>query len=150
MNLFYYLVSQAFPRDNLNTMFMKKILLIDDDQDLLRSFEVTLENQGFTTLTANNGQEGLSRLQKESPDLLVLDVMMDTDLEGYNLLHKIKKDPSNKELPVILLTGMVDQLGVNLYSGVEDKDTFPNVHFHNKPVDPIRLGIIIQKILEDD
>jgi len=129
---------------------MKKILLIDDDQDLLRSFEVTLENQGFATLTANNGKEGLSRLQKESPDLLVLDVMMDTDLEGYNLLHKIKKDPSNKELPVIMLTGMVDQLGVNLYSGVEDKDTFPNVHFYNKPVDPIRLGIIIQKILEDD
>ena len=127
---------------------MKKIILIDDDQDLLRSFQVALENQGFSISTAENSKKGFELLQEENPDLLVLDVMMDTDLEGYNLLHKIKKDPRYRELPVILLTGMSDQLGVNLYSGVDDEKMFPNVHFQDKPVDPIRLGIMIQKMLE--
>lgn len=127
---------------------MKKILLIDDDQDLLRSFQVALENQGFSIYTAGNGQDGYEMLQNEVPDLLVLDVMMDTNLEGYNLLHKIKKESKYRDLPVILLTGMSDQLGVNLYSGVDDEAMFPNVHFQDKPVDPIRLGIMIQKMLE--
>jgi len=127
---------------------MKKILLIDDDYDLIRSFQVTLENQGFTTITAKNGKEGYLILLTEKPDLLVLDVMMDTDLEGYNFLHKIKKDPKFVDLPVILLTGMVDQLGVNLYPGVEDEEMFPKVHFHDKPIDPIQLCTKIQKILE--
>ena len=127
---------------------MKKILLIDDDQDLLRSFQFALENQGFSIFTAANGQDGFDMLQNEIPDLLVLDVMMDTNLEGYNLLHKIKKEDRFRDLPVILLTGMADQLGVNLYSGVDDEEMFPNVHFQDKPVDPIRLGIMIQKMLE--
>ena len=127
---------------------MKKILLIDDDQDLLRSFQVALENQGFAVFTAVNGQDGYKMIQNEAPDLLVLDVMMDTNLEGYNLLHKIKKENRYMDLPVILLTGMSSQLGVNLYSGVDDETMFPNVHFQDKPVDPIRLGIMIQKMLE--
>ncbi len=74
--------------------------------------------------------------------------MMDTNLEGYNLLHLIKKEPEYKEMPIILLTGMVDQLGVNLYSAVEDEKMLPNVRFQDKPIDPLLLVELIEDMLK--
>jgi two-component system, OmpR family, alkaline phosphatase synthesis response regulator PhoP len=121
----------------------KKILLIDDDEDLLRSFQVILESNGYEVITAIDGKTGYSVLKDQNPDLLVLDVMMRSNLEGYNLLHTIKSDHEYKEKPIILLTGMLDQLGVNLNPGVEDESMFPNVRFQDKPVDP---NVLIQMI----
>ncbi|MFA4851395.1 MAG: response regulator [Bacteroidales bacterium] len=126
----------------------KKILLIDDDEDLLRSFQVTLESKGYDVIAAYDGKEGFTKLKNEKPDLLVLDVMMDTNLEGYNLLHIIKKEPEYRKMPIILLTGMVDQLGVNLYSGVEDEKMLPNVRFQDKPIDPLILVELIEDMLK--
>lgn len=126
----------------------KKILLVDDDEDLLRSFQVTLESKGYDVITVNDGKEGFAKLKNEKPDLLVLDVMMNTNLEGYNLLHTIKKEPEYKKMPIILLTGMVDQLGVNLYSGVEDEKMLPNVRFQDKPIDPLLLVELIEEMLK--
>lgn len=125
----------------------KRVLIIDDDEDLLRSFQVTLESQGFAVITAQSGINGLALVRSEKPDLLVLDVMMKTNLEGYNLLHLIKKEPDFKKLPIIILTGMIDQLGVNLVSGVEDEVLFPHVWFQDKPVDPLFLAKMIEDIL---
>lgn len=127
----------------------KKILLIDDDEDLLRSFQVTLETNGYEVITAYDGKEGYEKLKKENPNLLVLDVMMNTKLEGYTLLHLIKKESAYKKMPVILLTGMVDELGVNLYAGVEDTDMLPNVHFRDKPIDPFALVELIGDLLKE-
>jgi two-component system, OmpR family, alkaline phosphatase synthesis response regulator PhoP len=127
----------------------KKILLIDDDEDLLRSFQVILENNGFEVITALDGKTGYSKLKIENPDLLILDVMMRSNLEGYNLLHTIKKEPEYKEKPVILLTGILDQLGVNLYPGVDDELLFPNVRFQDKPVDPNELIKMIGEMLKE-
>ena len=126
----------------------KKILLIDDDEDLVRSFQVTLESKGYNVITVSNGKEGIKKLRDEKPDLLVLDVMMDTNLEGYNLLHIIKKEPEYKKMPIILLTGMVDQLGVNLRSGVENEKLLPNVCFQDKPIDPLILVEIVEDMLK--
>jgi DNA-binding response OmpR family regulator len=126
----------------------KKVLLIDDDEDLLRSFQVILEYNGFQVVTATDGKIGFAKLKEEHPDLVVLDVMMNSNLEGYNLLHTIKKDTENKKLPIILLTGMRDQLGVNLYSGVEDESLFPNVRYLDKPIDPLLLVEQIKAMLK--
>ncbi len=127
----------------------KKILLVDDDEDLLRSLQVILESNGFDVLTAMEGKSGLAKLKNDNPDLLVLDVMMNTDLEGYNLLHDIKREPGFSSLPVIMLTGMADQLGVNLFPGVEDESLFPNVRFQDKPVNPGQLVELIQEMLKE-
>ena len=127
----------------------KKILLVDDDQDLLRSFQVSLENVGYEVITASSGKEGFTKLKSEAPDLLVLDVMMDTNLEGYYLLHRIKQEPDHKKLPIIVLTGMIDQLGVNLYSAVEDATIFTNVRFQDKPIDPLILIDLIEELLTE-
>jgi CheY-like chemotaxis protein len=126
----------------------KKILLIDDDEDLLRSLQVTLESKDFEVITATDSKKGLNKLMIEKPHLLVLDVMMNTNLEGYNLLHAIKKDPEFKKLPIILLTGMADAMGVNLSSGVEDPAMFPYVRFQDKPIDPLLLVEMINDMIE--
>jgi CheY-like chemotaxis protein len=127
----------------------KKILIVDDDEDLLRSFQVTLESKNFDVVTSPDGKDGFTKLKNEKPDLLVLDVMMNTNLEGYNLLHSIKKEPEYKKMPIILLTGMIDQLGVNLFSGVEDESMFPNVRFQDKPIDPLFLVELIGDMLKE-
>ena len=127
----------------------KKVLLIDDDEDLLRSFQVTLESKNYEVATASDSQEGFIKLKEQKPDLVVLDVMMNTNLEGYNMLHAIKKNAAYKNMPIILLTGMVDQMGVNLSSGVEDEKLFPNVHFQDKPIDPLLLADLITALLAD-
>ncbi|MGA2407115.1 MAG: response regulator [Bacteroidales bacterium] len=127
----------------------KKILLIDDDEDLLRSFQVTLENYGFDVITGFDGKNGFLMLKNDKPDLLVLDVMMNTNLEGFNLLHVIKKEPEYKKLPIIMLTGMRDLMGVNLYSAVEDESLFPNVRFQDKPINPHYLLEIIEEMLKE-
>ena len=127
----------------------KKLLLIDDDEDLLRSFQVILESNGFDVITCNEGKNGFLILKQDKPDLLVLDVMMNTNLEGYNLLHMIKSYPEYRNMPIILLTGMRDQLGVNLYSAVEDESLFPNVRFQDKPINPHLLVEMISDMLRE-
>ncbi len=124
------------------------ILLIDDDEDLLNALKLALESQDFTTETATNAPDGYLQIKAKTPDLVVLDVMMDNELDGYNLLHKIKQDPAYHDLPVIQLTGMIDQLGVNLRSAVEDHEALPNVYFENKPIDPLELINLVRKLLE--
>ncbi|MFA6923269.1 MAG: response regulator [Bacteroidales bacterium] len=125
----------------------KKILIIDDDHDLVRSFQVMLENNDYYVITASNSKEGFEKLKNEKPDLLILDVMMNTNLEGYNMLHTIKKEPDMKDLPIILLTGMLDTMGVNLVSGVDDEKMFPNVTFHDKPIYPAVLLELIKGLI---
>jgi DNA-binding response OmpR family regulator len=125
----------------------EKILLIDDDQDLLRSLQVILESNGYQVVTSDDAKIGHALFQTEKPDLLILDVMMKSDLEGYYLMQRIKKEKDNHQLPIIMLTGMKDQIGVNLYSAVEDESLFPNVRFQDKPVDAQSFIQIIKEML---
>jgi len=126
----------------------KKILLIDDDEDLLRSFQVILESSGFDVIASNEGKNGFIILKKDKPDLLVLDVMMSTKLEGYDMLRVIKNEPEYKKMPIILLTGMRDQLEIDLLSALEDELLFPNVSLQDKPIDPHILVEMIGDMLK--
>jgi len=126
----------------------KRILLIDDDEDLLRSFQVILESFGFDVTACNEGKNGFIILKKDKPDLLVLDVMMSTKLEGYDMLRVIKNEPEYKNMPIILLTGMRDQLEIDLLSALEDESLFPNVSLQDKPIDPRTLVELIRDMLK--
>jgi len=116
-------------------MSKEKILLIDDDLDLVESTKVILESQGFSIITANNGKQGVQELINNKPDLVILDIMMDTNLDGYNTLHTIRNDEFGKNIPVIMMTGIAEAMGVNLRDGVEDDNLFQNVVYLDKPVE---------------
>ncbi len=117
-------------------MAEKTILIIDDDIDLLRSLQILLEDRSFIVHTAATKEEGLSKLSSKKPDLLIQDLMMDSNLEGFCIINEIKKDARYIDLPIIMLTGIAKKMNVNFRSAVEDQEMLPNVIFLEKPVDP--------------
>ncbi|MCJ7823956.1 MAG: response regulator, partial [Anaerolineales bacterium] len=75
---------------------MAKILVIDDDPDLVTAVEHILASQGHTVLKATSGSEGLAKIQEDPPDLIILDVMMDTTTEGFQVSLRLRNpDPGS-------------------------------------------------------
>ncbi len=82
----------------------KKILVIDDEPDILELLKSTLEKNGLEVITALDGIEGFKKACEQNPDLILLDVMM-PKLDGFTVLRKIRADDATREIPVIMLTG---------------------------------------------
>ncbi|MBM4318649.1 MAG: response regulator [Deltaproteobacteria bacterium] len=116
----------------------KKILIIDDDVDLVEAMRITLENAGFAVVDAQDGQQGLAKLQAESPDLVILDVMMDTQDEGFHVAYRIRGEEQTRDLPIIMLTAVNQQTGYR-FSPDKDEGFLPVDEFLEKPIDPKRL-----------
>lgn len=92
-----------------NTL-QKKILLVDDDPLIVRMYERKLTKEGFAVRLAANGEEGLKALEKEVPNIIILDVLM-PKMNGWEALKKIKENPKTKDIPVIALTSLSDRNG---------------------------------------
>src|SRR5512145_3028449 len=101
----------------------KHILLVDDDELLVRSLAYTLEGAGYRTTLANSAWEGLSRIEQDPPDLILLDVGL-PDMDGLSMLRRIQKD---HQTPVIFLTARRRELDevLGLELGAEDYITKP-------------------------
>ncbi len=126
-------------------MKSKKLLIIDDDPDILASLEVILGAHGFIVYTASGKDQGVNQISANKPDLIILDNMMENDLEGYGMLNAFRDDESMKNIPIIMYSGMAEKLGVNFRSAVEDEKMFSNVSFVDKRED---IKILIQKVEE--
>ncbi len=86
---------------------MKKILIVEDEIPLLKALSERFIREGFSTLEAKNGLEGLSMAQQQHPDLILLDIIM-PGMDGMEMLEKLKLNPESKNIPVILLTNIGD------------------------------------------
>jgi diguanylate cyclase (GGDEF)-like protein len=84
---------------------MTKILSADDDLEIQELLRFTLENEGYTVITVNDGDEALEKIKTEKPDLVILDVMM-PKMTGYEACEKLREDPATCLLPIIMLTSM--------------------------------------------
>lgn len=80
-----------------------KVLLVDDDEDLLSIFSTALTRDGFETISAITGQDGLNKASQEKPDLILLDQVL-PDISGNDILKTLKLQDETKEIPVILLS----------------------------------------------
>lgn len=78
-----------------------KILVVDDEKNILKLYQAELEDEGYTVVTANSGEAGLSAFEKEDPDLVTLDILM-PDMDGIQVLRQMKEKKPN--IPVIMLT----------------------------------------------
>lgn len=123
----------------------RKILLVDDDPDLVSAFEAILYSRGYNVITAMNKNEGLEKLAKEKPDLAILDVMMDDDHDGFVMARDIKK--THPKLPIIMLTGISEITGVNFRAAAADPDWLPADEYLDKPVQPDELVNCIEELL---
>ena len=81
----------------------KKILVVDDEVDLVETIRFPLEMEGFQVLVAYNGEDALNQARKESPDLILLDIML-PKLDGYKVCRLLKFDERYKHIPIVMLT----------------------------------------------
>jgi CheY-like chemotaxis protein len=86
------------------------ILVVDDDADIIATSRIILEANGYEVLTASSGKQALELLSRNRPDLMLLDVMMASDTEGFDLAFQLKQDPAFKDLPIIMLTAFLDKV----------------------------------------
>jgi DNA-binding response OmpR family regulator len=89
-------------------MDKKRILIVDDEEDILIVLKFRLEANNYEVLTASDGQEGLNKARTEKPDLIILDLML-PKLDGYKVCRMLKFDESYKVIPIIMFTARVQQ-----------------------------------------
>jgi len=110
----------------------KKVLLIDDDKDFLMATKLILEKSGYEVFLAESGKSGIDMIQSVAPDLAIVDMMMETWGEGFNVIAEVRSMERGKDMPLIILSG-VDLQGP--YQSFEPSDEFPKVNLIlHKPV----------------
>ncbi len=124
----------------------KTILIIDDNPDYLFTMKTFLLRNGFRVFTANDGQQGLSLVQQEQPDLILLDVMMEALYSGFEVCRRVKNDPAIRDIPIIGISAMKDELGIQ-FDTYEDAEYFSPDAFFDKPVDKAALLKSINELL---
>jgi DNA-binding response OmpR family regulator len=128
----------------------KKILVVDDDKDLVRSIKAFLEVRGYEVQMAFNGTEAQKSIDGALPDLIILDVMMDHDTEGLNLAYKLQNETLTRRMPIILLSGFMDHVGSNYqkFEFVQGRD-WPAARFFEKPVQLSALADSVGKLITE-
>ncbi len=121
-------------------MIPKKILIVDDEEDLLLILSERLKNAGYLVSTASNGLEGLGRVMTEKPDLVILDVTM-PKMDGWQVLKRLREGEETRELPVIMLTAKGDMNSLD--EGTRQKAT----DYFIKPYEIEELLTFIRKYI---
>jgi CheY-like chemotaxis protein len=126
---------------------MAKILIVDDDQDLRESLQAILETRQYSVATAGDKEEGMEKIRSEKPDLAILDVMMTTWEDGFEMARELKKDPRLKDMPILMLTGVKGKTGIDFKSSAGDRTWCPVDGFLDKPVEAETLLKQIETLL---
>jgi len=119
-----------------------KILIVDDDPDIVEACRLVLEREGYEVAGAASRAEGMKSLEGSSPDLLILDVMMEEPDDGLRMAREIRK--AGHTFPIIMLTSVNAAMGLNID---KDEEMVPVDEFQPKPVDPQTLIAKVQKLL---
>lgn len=128
-------------------MDKQKILVVDDDVDLCDSLRVILEHTGYDVVTAGNRADGMEKVRRERPDLIILDVMMETWQDGFEMSRDLKNDPQWRTTPILMLTSIEEATGVEVKSSAGDPVWLPVDAFLEKPVSPAALLAEVKKLL---
>ena len=116
-----------------------RILLVDDDVDLVAVMRGALESKAYEVVVAYNGKEGLEKAKKEKPNLVVLDIMMPV-LDGFVFADQFRKDPALAKIPVIALSSFSDSLGQPFPFEVSE--------YLHKPIKPKDLVAKVEEFLK--
>jgi DNA-binding response OmpR family regulator len=121
-----------------------KIIIIDDNMDYLFTMKTFLTRNGFEVDTAKDGKTGLELIKDIRPDLIMLDVMMETIYSGFEVCRQIRNDPELKKTIIFGISGMEDELGLK-FDKYDDADYFSPDEFFDKPIDK---NALLKKINE--
>lgn len=131
-------------------MVNNKILIIDDDPDIVEAMRMPLVANDYNVITANCGKEGLRKAKEELPDLIILDVMMETDTEGFHVAYALRSEEPDSEyrdcrkIPILMITAISQKKGMS-FSPEKDEAFLPVNDFIEKPIQPKDL---LKKVAE--
>jgi two-component system alkaline phosphatase synthesis response regulator PhoP len=132
---------------------MSKILIVDDDPDILLAVRMCLEGAGHEVIEAMSGKQGIESIVKDRPDLIILDVMMETKTEGFQMALKLRSpDPTSefadvKNIPILMLTAIHSTTPLRFEPEI---DYLPVEMFVDKPIDPDDLVNKVNWLLEEE
>ena len=118
----------------------KRVLVCEDDPVVLRLLQVNLELEGYEVLTAQNGEEALEVANAQSPDLVVLDIMIPR-MDGYQVVNKMKAEESTKDIPVVFVSAKAQQAEVELGK------SYGVAGYLTKPFDPADVIALVGRLL---
>jgi len=123
---------------------MAKILIVDDEPDFTEATRIVLESAGHTIITATSGDQGFARAKEDNPDLIVLDVIMDSVLDGVSMSQSMYDDPEMRATPIIMVTSIAN----TDYAELFPTDEYIHIQaFLTKPVAPASLLKQVDKLL---
>ncbi len=126
---------------------MAKILIVDDDPDFVAATRVVLEKEGHQVIHASSGNEGYARAKVERPDLMILDVIMDSVLDGVSTSERMHDDPGLRDLPIIMVTSIAN----TDYAELFPTDDYIHINaFLSKPITPQQLIRQVNRLLPKD
>jgi DNA-binding response OmpR family regulator len=121
----------------------KRILIVDDERDIVKALTIRLQRAGYEVVTAFDGAQGIFMAHKENPDLIILDIRMPAG-NGFSVAEKLKESTNTLTIPVIFLTGSPEK-------NSEEKAMALGVRFYvKKPYDPEELLDAIERALDKD
>jgi len=124
------------------------ILIVDDDPDICDAMTVVLRSKDYQVRVARNSAKAAEMLKKDKPDLIILDVMMDTPQEGFTFDRQLKADPATKDIPVLMVTAVKEKTGLDFRPEAGDQAWLPVDEFLDKPVKPQVLLSKVEKLLK--
>lgn len=128
-----------------------EILVVDDDPDIRTAVRLILEKHGYVVKTAANGKEALKAIDTYRPDLIILDLIMSTETEGYDVACSIKNNPQLSNIPIIMLTCFLEKVrkeGPNSFQNLMGEE-WPAQWLFEKPVDTKKLLAKIEGLLAE-
>jgi adenylate cyclase len=121
-----------------------KILVVDDDPDFVEIIRTVLESEGYQIITAANGEQALARVKAQHPDLMLLDIMMSSVLDGLDVSERLAQDPDARFMPII----MVSSIAGTPHAGLFPTEEQPHMDaWLSKPVDPKTLLAKVAELL---
>ena len=124
-----------------------KVLLIDDDQDFRVSVKSLLETRGYEVLEAGSGHEGLRQVLEHKPDVILLDVMMETSVEGYGVTHALKywdEYAAHRHVPILMISSVEESPDERFPMSAEVEMIRPDTYL-TKPLDIPRFLELLEK-----
>jgi CheY-like chemotaxis protein len=126
---------------------MAKILIIDDDPDIVKSMKIVLESKGYDVISAPSGKDGLTKVKESPPDLIILDIMMEVMDEGFDIARILKKSKDYKHIPILMLTAIKEKTGLGFKEEAGDELWLPVDDYCEKPLSPQELIEKVEKLL---
>jgi DNA-binding response OmpR family regulator len=119
-------------------LISKRVLIVEDDPSVLRATSYILEKEGYEVQTAQNGLEGLKKARENSPDLLILDVML-PGIDGFEICHSLRGEPHTADLPIVMFSAKGQQ---------SDKETGMKMGADDYLTKPVDRTVLLDKVAD--